>query len=273
MVDRHAAVLGSPVAHSLSPALHTAAYAALGLDWSYTAVECAEDELEAFVAGLDERWVGLSLTMPLKRVALTVADAVTPLATKVGAANTLLFTGDGRRADNTDVPGLATALTAAGLGSPRAPVLLGGGATACSAAAALAQLGCTSVTAVVRSQARAGELREVSERFGLACTFVAWPGLDALAAADLVVSTVPGGATDALAAEAGRIRALFDVAYAPWPTALAAAVQAGGGTVVGGFELLLHQAACQVELMTGKGAPVAAMRQAGEAELARRSAG
>lgn len=270
-MSRRAAVLGSPVAHSLSPTLHAAAYAALGLDWSYTAIECDEDGLAGFVAGLDESWAGLSLTMPLKRVALPLAHSVTPLATAVGAANTLVF-ADGRvHADNTDVPGLATALDAAGLGAPRDAVLLGGGATACSAAAALAQLGCTAVTAVVRSEARAAELREVSARFGMSCGFTAWPGLTALEGADLVISTVPGGVTDPLAGDAGRIRALFDVAYAPWPTALAAAVAAAGGTVVGGFELLLHQAAKQVQLMTGKDAPVDAMRAAGEAELARRS--
>ncbi|MQA79864.1 MAG: shikimate dehydrogenase [Streptosporangiales bacterium] len=265
-----AAVLGSPVTHSLSPVLHRAAYAELGLDWSYEAIECGEDELPGFVSGLDDSWAGLSLTMPLKRVALDVADSVTPLARDVGAANTLVL-GDGRTADNTDVPGLRVALTEAGLNRPRRPVLLGGGATACSAAAALAGLGATGVVAVVRSEARAAELRTVAERFGMTCRFAGWPGDDELSAADLVVSTVPGGTTDALVPYADRVVALFDVAYAPWPTALAAAVESSGGTVVGGFELLLHQAALQVVAMTGREAPVAAMRRAGETELARRA--
>lgn len=268
-----AAVLGSPVAHSLSPVLHLAAYDALGLDWSYQAVECAEDELAGFVDGLGADWAGLSLTMPLKRAALDVADDVTPLATVVGAANTLVFRDGRRLADNTDVPGLARALTEAGLAAPRRPVLLGGGATACSAAAALADLGVGAVTAVVRSEARAAELVVVCGRLGVTCTFAPWPGLQALSDADLVVSTVPGGATDELAAYGDRVSALFDVAYAPWPTKLAAAVADTGGTVVGGFELLLHQAALQVNLMTGREAPLDAMRRAGTAELTRRAAG
>lgn len=272
MASRRAAVLGSPVTHSLSPVLHRAAYAELGLDWSYDAVECGEAGLPGLVSGLDDTWAGLSLTMPLKRVALDVADVVTPLARDVGAANTLVL-GERRTADNTDVPGLRIALTEVGLHRPRRPVLLGGGATACSAAAALAGLGASEVVAVVRSEARAAELRTVAERFGLTCRLAGWPGADELTGADLVVSTVPGGTTDALVPYADRVEALFDVAYAPWPTALAAAVASSGGTVVGGFELLLHQAALQVVAMTGRDAPIAAMRGAGEAELARRATG
>lgn len=266
-----AAVLGSPVTHSLSPALHRAAYTTLGLDWSYDAIECEEDALAGFVAGLDGSWAGLSLTMPLKRVALELADTVTSLAWKVGAANTLVFRDGSTLADNTDVPGLALALREHGLGGTVTPVLLGGGATACSAAAALADLGVTSLTAVVRSEARASELRTVCERSGVSCSFAQWPGRPAVAASDLAISTVPGGAADELAAYAGSFRALFDVAYAPWPTALAAAVARSGGAVVGGFELLLRQAALQVELMTGHTPPVEAMRRAGETELARRA--
>lgn len=112
-----AAVLGLPVAHSLSPVLHTAAYRALGLDgWRYDARECDEAGLPTFVAGLGPEWAGLSLTMPLKRVALAVADEVSPLATAIGAANTLVFTDGRRSADNTDVAGIVAALRAAGVG-------------------------------------------------------------------------------------------------------------------------------------------------------------
>lgn len=269
-MTRRAAVLGSPIAHSLSPVLHRAAYAALGLDWTYEAVVCREDGLAAFVDKLDDTWAGLSLTMPLKRVALDVADLVTPLARAVGGANTLVFDHGARRADNTDVPGLGTALAEAGLDQARRPVLLGGGATACSAAAALAGLGVTELTAVVRDETRAARLRAVAGAFALTVRLAAWPGAGVLAGADLVVSTVPGGGTDGLVPYAGSIRALFDVAYAPWPTELAAAVTKTGGQVVCGFELLLHQAALQVAAMTGRDAPVEAMREAGEAELSRR---
>lgn len=268
-----AAVLGNPVVHSLSPVLHRSAYAALDLEWSYDRVECREDELAGFLAGLDASWAGLSLTMPLKRVAVTLADTVTPLVRAVDAANTLIRGTNGWSADNTDIPGLENALREAGLAHARRPVLVGGGATACSAAAALAELGAPEVTAVVRDAGRARGVEQVAERFGLACTLVPWPGEDALAAADLVVSTVPGGAADELVPYAAGIAALFDVTYAPWPTPFAAAVGAAGGTVVGGFELLLHQAALQVAAMTGRAAPLEPMRAAGEAELAARAVG
>ncbi|MQA26812.1 MAG: shikimate dehydrogenase, partial [Micromonosporaceae bacterium] len=126
---RRAAVLGKPVAHSLSPVIHNAGYAAAGLaGWRYTAHECAEAELADLVSGLDPAWAGLSLTMPLKEVALTVADEATPLATALGAANTLARRGAGWLAENTDAPGMADALRAAGVASaPRIAVLGAGG--------------------------------------------------------------------------------------------------------------------------------------------------
>ncbi|WP_019634494.1 shikimate dehydrogenase [Actinomadura atramentaria] len=269
-----AAVLGSPVAHSLSPALHRAAYAAMGLDdWSYTAVECAEDGLAGFLDGLDAGWAGLSLTMPLKRVALDLADEASDLAVAVGGANTLVLR-DGRRvADNTDVHGIVAALTEAGLGDPGSALVLGGGATAASAFAALARLGLDSVRLAVRSPERAAASVAAGERFGLAVEVSPLDRVPELLDVGLVVSTLPGGAADAFAAPvAASGAALFDVVYAPWPTALAAAVSAAGRPVVGGFAMLLHQAVRQVALMTGRAdVPVEAMRAAGAAELARRA--
>ncbi|MEV0460802.1 shikimate dehydrogenase, partial [Catellatospora methionotrophica] len=127
-----AAVLGKPVSHSLSPVLHNAGYAAAGLTgWSYSAIECAEADLPAFVAGLGPEWAGLSLTMPLKEVGLTVATAVSPVAAAVGAANTLVHQGDGSwRADNTDVPGMVAALREAGFTGASRVAVLGAGGTA-----------------------------------------------------------------------------------------------------------------------------------------------
>jgi len=155
-----AAVLGSPIAHSLSPALHTAAYAALGLDgWAYTAHEVGEDQLAGFVAGLGPEWAGLSLTMPLKEAAFAVAQEVSPLAREVGAVNTLVRLPDGAwSADNTDVEGLARALQEGGardaLVASGHALVLGSGATARSAVAALAELGAARVTFAVRAAAR-----------------------------------------------------------------------------------------------------------------------
>ncbi|MDL4777264.1 MULTISPECIES: shikimate dehydrogenase [Thermomonosporaceae] len=273
-MGHRAAVLGSPIGHSLSPVLHRAAYAAMGLDdWSYEAIECGEDGLAGLLDGLGPAWAGLSLTMPLKRTALKLVDEVSELAVKVGGANTIVLR-DGRRfGDNTDVHGVVTALTGAGLGDPGRAVVLGGGATAASVLAALAGLGLDEAVLAARSPERAAGAAEVGERFGLTVRVAALDRLPELLPAGLVVSTLPGRSGDAFAEPvAASGAALFDVVYAPWPTALAAAVGGAGGTVVGGFEMLLHQAVRQVTLMTGReDVPVEAMRAAGEAELARRA--
>jgi shikimate-5-dehydrogenase len=266
-----AAVLGSPVAHSLSPVLHGAAYRALGLDgWSYDRHECDEAALPAFVAGLGPEWAGLSLTMPLKRVTLDVAAEVDPLAAAVGAANTLVLPA--RRAHNTDVAGIAEAL---GPVAGRA-VVLGAGGTAQATLAALAGLGVTDVTVAVRDTARAAALLAGAERLGAATPRVEGAlvdparAADLLGAADVVVSTLPAGAADAL----GAVRAgatVLDVVYAGWPTPFAAAAARAGARVVSGLEVLLHQAVAQVELMTGMPGPTEAMREALDAAVGARA--
>ncbi|NUP01108.1 MAG: shikimate dehydrogenase [Nonomuraea sp.] len=278
-----AAVMGSPIGHSLSPHLHRAAYAAMGLDgWSYEAFECDEARLPGLLAELapvrgqgggDDAWAGLSLTMPLKRAVLPLLDTVSDLAVEVGGANTVVFRDGLRHGHNTDVHGIGQALAEAGVPAPRSATVLGGGATAASALAALRDLGLFSATLLVRDPSRAGETVEVAERLGVALAVETFDKLDAYAGVDLVVSTLPGGAADAFAGRLAGVPALFDVVYAPWPTRVATAVREAGGIVVGGFGMLLHQAVRQVELMTGRtDVPVEAMRAAGEAELARRSA-
>ena len=271
-----AAVLGSPVAHSLSPVLHSAAYGAMGLeDWSYGRFECEEEGLAPFLRELDAGWAGLSLTMPLKRRAMELADEVTDLTVAVGGANTLVRGGTGWTAHNTDVAGIATALTEAGISAPRSAAVLGAGATAASALAALRELGAVApVTVLARNTARAGDVAAAAERMGHPLVVAPLAEADQYLDVDLVVSTLPSGAADGLAGRLAASRAdLFDVIYAPWPTRVAEAVAARGGRVVGGFPMLLHQAVAQVRLMTGAGdIPVGAMRAAGEAELARRSA-
>lgn len=274
MTSKHrAAVLGSPIAHSLSPVLHRAAFAALGLDeWSYDRFEVDEAALPGFVAGLDgAEWAGLSLTMPLKRAILPLLDEVSATARSVDAVNTVVLTADGRRVgDNTDVPGLVNALRERGVERVPAAAVLGAGATASSALAALARICTGEVTVYVRSAERAREMAELGERLGLAVRTADWErGAEALSH-PLTVSTTPAGATDGFAgslpAEPG---ALFDVLYHPWPTALAAACARGGATVLGGLDLLVHQAVLQSELFTGRTpGPLAAMRAAGEAALA-----
>ncbi|MFJ3787426.1 shikimate dehydrogenase [Kitasatospora sp. NPDC090091] len=276
MTSKHrAAVLGSPIAHSLSPDLHRAAFAALGLDgWRYDRFEVDEAGLPGFVAGLDEaQWAGLSLTMPLKRAVIPLLDEVSATARSVEAVNTVVFTADGRRVgDNTDVPGLVNALRERGITEVGGAAVLGAGATASSALAALAQVCTGEVTVYVRSPERAREMAELGERLGVAVRTADWDrGAEALAQ-PLTVSTTPVGATDAFA---GRLPAapgaLFDVLYHPWPTALAAACAERGATVLGGLDLLVHQAVLQNELFTGRTpGPLAAVRAAGEAALAAR---
>lgn len=261
-----AAVLGSPIAHSLSPALHRAGYAALGLDWTYDRFELTADQLPAFMAGLDDQWRGLSLTMPLKVACLEVADQVTPLAQRAGAGNTLVRTPEGWLADNTDIPGLVAALLPSWYGWTRAAIL-GAGATARSAVLALERLGVTQVSIYARRPEQADDL--------ICWAVTAAPGLK-LTASDLgawtagdepvIISTLPAGAIDGdgLVPRQGL---LFDAVYAGWPTPLARAASASGLEVVGGIELLLAQAALQFELFTGQTPHELAMRAAAAAAL------
>ncbi|MFD6346308.1 shikimate dehydrogenase [Streptomyces roseolus] len=271
---RRAAVLGSPIAHSLSPVLHRAAYAELGLDdWSYERFEVDEAALPGFVAELDGSWAGLSLTMPLKRAVIPLLDEVSETAASVEAVNTVVFREDGRRVgDNTDVPGMIAALRERGVEKVESAAVLGAGATASSALAALARVCAGPVTAYVRGEARAAEMRGWGERLGVDVRTAAWDDAAEALAAPLVVATTPAGATDALAdAVPDRPGTLFDVLYDPWPTRLAAAWSERAGKIIGGLDLLVHQAVLQVEQMTGTPkAPLAAMRAAGEAALAAR---
>jgi len=269
---RGAAVLGSPIAHSLSPVLHRAAYDALGLtDWTYRAVECSEHHLYDVLRGLEsEGLAGASLTMPLKRAVLPMLSRVDRLAADVGAANTVLFGGvEGDWwGGNTDVAGMVAVLRAHGVAATGAGpmTILGGGATAASAVAAAAALGVQDVTVAARRPQAAAPVVEVGARLMVGVQVVAWQEADLTA--PIVVSTVPSGAADGLGAQTPSAPGLlFDVVYAPWPTPLATAWEHNGGDVAGGLELLVAQAGEQVRLMTGQEPPVEAMRDAGEAAL------
>jgi shikimate dehydrogenase len=271
------AVIGSPIAHSLSPVLHGAAYQALGLSsWRYEAIECDRAQLGGLLRSCGPDWAGLSLTMPLKRAVLPLLDDAEPLVAEVGAANTVVFAAGARRGYNTDVPGMITALAEAGAAVTGPALILGGGATACSALAALRGLGADGATVAVRDPATAGGLLAAAGRLGMSVRLAAFGRAQDVRDARLLISTLPARAADIYAERihpsALAPQAVLDVVYHPWPTRLAAAAQRAGAVVAGGFELLLHQAARQVELMTGKDAPVPAMRRAGRAELERRAA-
>ena len=255
-MSRRAAVLGSPITHSRSPQLHLAAYRALGLaDWTYERIECSADDLPPLVAGFGPEWVGLSVTMPGKFAALRFAGERTARAELVGSANTLVRTATGWLADNTDVDGVTGALGRTT--TVETAAVLGAGGTAPAAVVALAELGARDVSIVARNRDKADPLVELGTRLGVDAH---WVELGTpIAGLDVVVSTIPADVAGQYAHTVDTAAVLLDAIYDPWPTPLARAVEARGGRVVSGLQMLLHQAFAQVERFTGQPAPKEAM--------------
>lgn len=245
------AVLGSPIAHSLSPAMHRAAYVRLGLDWSYDAIRVQQGDLAEFVRGLDDQWRGLSVTMPLKPEAAQFAQDRTEAVELLGVANTLVARSDGWWADNTDVSGAIVALREAGIDALTTARIVGAGATAASFLCAVHRLGATTVDVVLRDPAKSVGLLDLAERLGIELTVSPLhdPVVDSV---DLLVNTAPPNAVTGREHEfVGAAAALFEVIYDPWPTPLLQAAQGAGIAALTGIDLLAHQAAQQVFLMTG----------------------
>lgn len=263
--------MGHPVAHSLSPVMHRSAYAVLGLDWTFDAVDVEPGGLAAWVDGLDHGWRGTAVTAPHKRDALALAHEVSDVARAAGAANTLLLSEGAHglrvRADNTDVPGAAAAVQEAGIGEVSSVRILGAGATASSVGQALVGLGATTAELVVRDAARASETVAALEALGLRVRVRSddEPLVDVV---DLLVSTVPehvaGSRSHELVESAD---AVFDVVYDPWPTRLLDAAHETGRPAVSGIDLLAHQAVLQLALMTGSTVEVDVLRDAALAAL------
>ena len=262
MARTRAAVLGSPIAHSLSPALHRAAYASLGLPWTYEAIEVDEAALPAFLRSLDGSWAGLSLTMPLKEAVIPLLASVDPEARSLRSVNTVLPVPHGWRGTNTDVYGMTQALLEHGLdATPRRALILGAGATARSAVAALLRLGAREVVVAARRPEAAEELQALAASLGLPARRTDLDPDPELVRSDVVISTLPGAVAEpwaGLAGDAGGV--LLDASYHPWPTPLAASW--GSGRVASGRDMLLWQAVEQVRLMTGREPDVAAMAAA-----------
>jgi shikimate dehydrogenase len=254
---RKAAVLGSPIAHSRSPQLHLAAYRALGLtDWTYDRIECTAAQLPALVRGFGPEWVGVSVTMPGKFAALRFADERTGRAELVGSANTLVRSAAGWRADNTDIDGVTGAL---GDASGHA-VVVGSGGTAPAVVVGLAELGVQRITVAARNRDKAAPLLTIGAQLGVDIT---WTALGArLADVDVVVNTVPAEVAAMHVDTLASTPRLLDAIYDPWPTPLAVAVEANGGRVISGLQMLLNQAFAQVEQFTGMPAPKEVMRTA-----------
>lgn len=250
-----AAVLGSPIAHSLSPVLHQAAYHALGLtEWDYVRIECTAADLPGIVAGTAPETRGFSVTMPCKDAALRFADVVSTRAHLVESANTLVRQGDGWYADCTDIDGALAALECVGHTGGDV-LLLGAGATARPCLAALQQCGAGRVSIASRSEERAQPTLHVAAQLGIDYTWVPINDPDVLqdtcATADTLISTLPGDAAAGYGNFLRRTPRLVDVVYAPWPTSLARIVADNGGKVVGGRTMLVHQAVAQIEMFTG----------------------
>ena len=249
------AVIGSPIEHSLSPALHTAAYARLGLDWRYGRHEVHAAGLAAYLDGLDTSWRGLSVTMPLKEALIPLLDELDEDAKLTGAANTVLFDDDGRRfGDNTDIAGVRTALERTGVTAVRRAAVIGAGATARSIVVALARLGAREIDVLVRDEGRAGALLDLAERLGVDAAPRPLGDLARLVPAHEVIAwTLPNGvAPGGMVPEAvRRASTLLDVTYHPWPSPLAQQWRSVDGAVVSGRDVLLHQAVRQVRLFVG----------------------
>jgi hypothetical protein len=277
-----AAVVGSPIEHSLSPVIHRAAWAQLGIDgWEYHRLEQDTDSLPGFIAGLGADCAGLSVTMPCKQAVMPLLDVIDPLASAVGAVNTVVPSSGVLAGFNTDVTGIASAVrracSMAGCSAPSSALVLGARATASSALAALGELGITSSTVAARRFGGPGSVVAAASRLGVTIEQVLWSDAEAVdraaSSADLVISTLPASAADPLA-ERLRVREgqiLLDVVYSPRDTALRRAFENAGGVVAEGTDMLVFQAGAQVQLMTGRSPDTGVMREALEEELEGRS--
>ncbi len=277
-----AAVIGSPIEHSLSPVIHRAAWAQLGIDgWEYHRVEQDTDSLPGFIASLGADCAGLSVTMPCKQAVMPLLDVIDPLASAVGAVNTVIPSSGVLAGFNTDVTGIASAVrracSMAGCSAPSSALVLGARATASSALAALGELGITSSTVAARRFGGPGSVVAAASRLGVTIEQVLWSDAEAVdraaSSADLVISTLPASAADPLA-ERLRVREgqiLLDVVYSPRDTALRRAFENAGGVVAEGTDMLVFQAGAQVQLMTGRSPDIGVMREALEEELEGRS--
>jgi shikimate dehydrogenase len=260
------AVLGYPVGHSRSPAMHSAALAELGLeDWSYEAIEVAPDAFEARAREMpDEGFAGANVTVPHKGAALSLADELSETAREIGAANTLVFADGEIRAENTDADGLLRALPVSPAG--KQALVLGAGGAARAVVWALLRQG-AEVGVWNRTQLRSQHLCEE-----LGGEPIAEPTQDSY---ELIVnSTAVGlGGEDPFAElplDPGGFspeQTVVDMVYGGEQTALLRAAEAAGASVVDGIEILAQQGALSLEIWTGRPAPVDTMRAAARQNL------
>lgn len=260
----HAAVLGSPIAHSKSPVIHQTAYRHLEIPIAYDRHELTVDEVEAFMADLTQRYgsldqlAGFSVTMPLKAALVPYMAHISPRVAGLGVLNTVVFDTQGVPTGyNTDVDGISGALQHAGftIRNGGSMAILGAGGTASAAIAAAADLGLDRAVLYVRNLERAAETLAVGPHFGVTVEAKVLSAFSAeIHQHEAVVATLPAHAADHLVTElpAGALPPLLDVIYDPWPTALAQAWDATGASVVSGLDMLLYQGVEQVKLFIDK---------------------
>jgi len=251
IVTKNFGVLGSPISHSRSPALHRAAISSLGIDAAYGSTEVTESELAGFLESLDDTWVGLSLTMPLKQVVRPMLTRECATSTLTGAVNTAVRRQDGWEGYNTDVWGATTAIRQQWGTEFRRAILLGSGATASSLVVSMHDLGVESLDIVVRDPSRTDDVQAVARHLGIDARVA--PFGQSLDSADLLVSSLPASAvlTPEILGGLNAV-ALFDVVYQPWPSALGKEWAARGLESISGLHMLLWQAVRQARIFYGE---------------------
>jgi len=266
-----AAVIGSPIQHSLSPFLHQAAYRDLGLNIDYRRIEITKETIGSFLASWPEGLVGLSVTMPLKQVIIPLLSQVDGLAKAVGAVNTVVpFPGGITAGFNTDVYGLVTAIkeTKGREFSPERAVIVGSGATASWALAALGELQAGQINLLARRVSGAGNAVQAATRLGIDPGYMPLAAgekaRETLQAADLIISTVPRAVLDDFyqTISFNPEQTVLDIVYDPWPSELVKQASRSGATIISGKVMLLHQALMQVKLFTSRTPNLEAMRTA-----------
>ena len=246
------AVLGHPIAHSLSPVLHAKAFELLGIAGSYKAIEVRSGGLAEFLKSEGANFDYLSLTMPLKEEVLVIAESsdieIDELALRIQSVNTLVRKGSGWIATSTDGSGFIKALANAGYDNFDSVLILGAGGTARAVAGALDEIA-EKVAIMGRSVRRNAGIAACFTK--VSPEFLAWDDQKDLRKFDLVVNTTPSGAADLVADNiASKVEGLlFDVLYKPWPTLIARRWSDGGGKVISGLELLLYQGIDQINLV------------------------
>ena len=269
---RVACVVGKPARHSLSPAIHNAAFRASGVDAVYIALEIDESALEPTVSTLGQiGFFGASVTMPYKEAAMSLCDEVGSIAQRLGSVNTLIPLADGRlRGESTDGAGCVGALRTAGSDpAGRRCLVVGAGATARACIVGLAEAGASFIGVLNRTPERAASAADLAPRVARVV------GAEQIGDSDIIVHTTPAGMGDASTvafdtSSIGSHHTVLDAVYQPLETGLLAAARRAGATCIDGLWMLVHQAVEQQRLWTGASPDPSVMRRAAEQELERR---